>query len=391
MPRLQRRALPAQDDELGRHRARREQDGGVRRRADPGGGAVAAVRGCRQGLRVADEGFLPGAQRACADARGEPAGEPPVPDARDEAAASSSGQGTGRGQPGFLDRPRGELLGRCADRRLRTQQPAGRHALRPARVEQVRARPARALDRPGRAGRAPARTDGPRRATRRRVGGVLQRRLEQGAALQPLRLRAPVPRAPLLRRRSAAPGLHAGALGHAAGPAGEDRRSRRPVDDPGVRRVYYRLVAGARDDRRQDAHALRAERGADGALARALPRRATTASTRLPGYDDAHGRESVRDLRGAAGRRALPLHARGGGVHDHGLHQGPGLPRAARARRDPTTASGSPSSTPTDDYDDAMSAMLAREAQPAAPAQRQQRRAPADLVEAVRASWKTST
>ena len=52
------------------------------------------------------------------------------------------------------------------------------------------------------------------------------------------------------------------------------------------------------------------------------------------GLQRRHRGQSVRDLRGAAGRRALPLHARRGRVHDHGLHQGPGVPRPDGAQRD---------------------------------------------------------
>ena len=68
LPRLLRRALPAQDDQLGRIGARREQDAGVRPEPAAGGAAIAPLRRCRQGIGVAGTRLLAGAQRTSAHA-----------------------------------------------------------------------------------------------------------------------------------------------------------------------------------------------------------------------------------------------------------------------------------------------------------------------------------
>ena len=125
-------------------------------------------------------------------------------------------------------------------------------------------------------------------------------------------------------------------LVRSATPPGQPLRliaTRRPVDDPGVERVYYRLVPERETivAKTHMPYALGA--AADGALARAVPRRARTRWSACPAT--ARTRPPIRSPTFAAlpVARALPLHARRGRVHDHGLHQGAGVSRPDGAQR----------------------------------------------------------
>ena len=156
--------------------------------------------------------------------------------------------------------------------------------------------------------------------------------------------------------------LPAGALAHAARASRSTDRDARPFDDPGVDRVYYRLRPRARDHRRQDAHAVRAGR------ARAWRAGARCSSTRryavqrLPSY----GAETASNPFVAF--RELPVDARyrfmldEARVHDHGLHQGPGVSRPGGAQRDQGSLLGRSSSRLRSGSDAAQSALLARDA-----------------------------
>jgi hypothetical protein len=115
-----------------------------------------------------------------------------------------------------------------------------------------------------------------------RLGSFSERQLAEATPGQPLHLRAPVPGAPLFRHD---PQHHFFRLVRSRTPPGQPIDlvvSRRPYDDPGVERVYYRLSVSG-DDRRQDAHALCARTEAHGALAD-LFLKPTTRSTELPSY-----------------------------------------------------------------------------------------------------------
>ena len=110
--------------------------------------------------------------------------------------------------------------------------------------------------------------------------------------------------------------------------------SRRPVDDPGVARVYYRLAGSARRSSPRRTCPMRSN-AARMARWRELFFDPPYAVDRLPGYDDAD--TAANPFLTFA---ALPVQARyrfmldEAAVHDHGLHQGTGVPRPDGARRD---------------------------------------------------------
>ncbi len=178
------------------------------------------------------------------------------------------------------------------------------------------------------------------------VGAVSQRRLAQGAADEPLPVRAPVPRPPGVRGRCREQRVPHRPFHHRTRCAGRGRGDAATLRRPrrGARVLPAR--AGARDPARQDAHALPAVAGAHGQVPRLVPRcrlpRRRAAVVR-PGA----GVEPVHQLRRDPARFALSLPARRGRVLHHELHQGPGLPRPGGGGRDRGSASGSSSSTPS--------------------------------------------
>ena len=121
-------------------------------------------------------------------------------------------------------------------------------------------------------------------------------RRPEGAAHEPLHLRALVPGAPVLRRpaRRASTSTWCARARRPAQPI-DIIATRRPYDDPGVPRVYYRLrrVDETLVAKTHMPYAL--ERRADDAAARAVPRRRATRSRSLPSYDD-RDRRPIRSL-----------------------------------------------------------------------------------------------
>ena len=147
-----------------------------------------------------------------------------------------------------------------------------------------------------------------------------------------------------------------GALAYAerCSPSTRSRRGARSTTQV-TSAFYYRLLRRDEHGARQDAHALRAERTAHGALACAVSRRPPTRSRRC--RRTSRGWRPIRSppFTTLPVRVALSLHARRGRVHPDGLHQGPGVSRARSRSTSSKTASGSPSSIP-------MSAALEHEA-----------------------------
>ena len=137
-------------------------------------------------------------------------------------------------------------------------------------------------------------------------------------------------------------------------------RSRRPVDDPGVERVYYRLVP-ERETIVAKTHMPYALGAARMARWRALFLDAPYAVDRLPGYDDATAANPFATF------AALPVGARYRFMLEEaeftimGFVKGPVCrgQLAVDVIRDRFWVAFL---APTDDYDDAMSALLAREA-----------------------------
>ena len=78
--------------------------------------------------------------------------------------------------------------------------------------------------------------------------------------------------------------------------------TRRPYDDPGVERVYLPARARTRSASRQDAHALRAQRGTHGEVPRAGSSIRRTRSAALPSYDADTSSNPFAAFRDAAGR-----------------------------------------------------------------------------------------
>ena len=108
--------------------------------------------------------------------------------------------------------------------------------------------------------------------------------------------------------------------------------TRRPYDDPGVARVYYRLVP-ERETIVAKTHMPYALGPSRMAKYRSWFLAPTYTVAALPSYD-ADGRlQSVRGVSRPAARRPLSLHARRSRVLRNELHQGAGVPRPARARR----------------------------------------------------------
>ena len=195
------------------------------------------VRRRAAALAVAREGLLPGAERALAHARGPARRQPAVPDAGAEAAAPAAGRaGAGRRLRLFA-RPRAGLPAHRAVRGPCAQVAAGRHALRPAGAGCARGGRHRTLAAGRRALRGRRAADGRAAPAGAGLGGVPQRDVAEGAADEPLPVRAPVPRAPVLRGRCHAPRLPPGALEHAAGPAAADHRHAPALRRPGRRRA----------------------------------------------------------------------------------------------------------------------------------------------------------
>ena len=178
------------------------------------------------------------------------------------------------------------------------------------------------------------------------LGGFPERRLEQGAADEPLPVRAPVPGPPALRRRCHAPRLPSGAVEHAAGPADAAHRVAPAVRRPRRRALLVPARARARSHPGQDPHALCAEPGAHGQVPALVPRPTRCASA------------SCRPMRSrwratpSSPSAQLPVDARyrflldEAAVLHHELHQGPGVPRADGGGRHRGPLLGRASPTP---------------------------------------------
>ena len=135
LPWLLRRTLPAQARRLGGHRARRQQAARLRRHACARRRSDTPVRGCAAAFAVARQGLPPGIERARAHGAGEPGGQRAAPCAGAEAEASLARRpGAGQGIR-CLAGPLQQLPQHRGVRRLRAQVAAGRHALRPARLD----------------------------------------------------------------------------------------------------------------------------------------------------------------------------------------------------------------------------------------------------------------
>ncbi len=158
VPRLLRRALPAQARRLGGRRARRQHRDRLRRRPPRRGPHDPALPRRAPALRVAEEGLLPRAERARADTRGQPRGERALPQPRPQARPSAARRRGAAQAIRFLARPEAVLPAHRRVRVLREPVPAGGNAVRPAR-----ARPARVRD----ASRAGSRRARPTRVPRR--------------------------------------------------------------------------------------------------------------------------------------------------------------------------------------------------------------------------------
>ena len=109
--------------------------------------------------------------------------------------------------------------------------------------------------------------------------------------------------------------------------------TRRPYDDPGVARPYYRLQRNTRDAGVEDAHGVCAEREAHADAGRHCSWTPDYTVDRTAGLQDGRCVQSVPDVPGDSGEEPLSVHDRRSAVHDHGFHQGPGVPRTDRARR----------------------------------------------------------
>ncbi len=109
--------------------------------------------------------------------------------------------------------------------------------------------------------------------------------------------------------------------------------TRRPYDDPGVARVYYRLRRMVETPLAKTLmpYALNAPR-----MARLKEwfLDAPYEVTALPSYAPETASNPFVTFRAVADQRALPFHARRSAVHADGLHQGAGVPRAGGAQRD---------------------------------------------------------
>ena len=137
LPRLLRRTLPAQARCLGGHRARRQHRARLRCRPRARRRSNPLVRRRAAAVGVAREGLSRGAERALADAAGQSRGRIDVPHAGSEAQTSAAHR-PGAG-PGVrrLDGPQEQLSAHRGIRHLRAQVAAGRHALRPTRLERA--------------------------------------------------------------------------------------------------------------------------------------------------------------------------------------------------------------------------------------------------------------
>ncbi|NJN40814.1 MAG: hypothetical protein HC807_08430 [Gammaproteobacteria bacterium] len=214
----------------------------LRRRSPGRGPADAAVRGCAAALRVAQEGLYRHPERASADRGGQPCGERAPPQPRAQARSPVTRRRGASQAVRFLARPDAVLPDHRAVRVLRTAVSAGRNALRTAGARPARIRHDHTLDRGWRALRGFRAAARRRDARSTRVGKVPQRRLAERAADEPLSVRAPVSGLPVLRVRSGAPLLPGRAVENAPGEPVAPIATRRPYDDPGVPREYYRLV-----------------------------------------------------------------------------------------------------------------------------------------------------
>ena len=108
--------------------------------------------------------------------------------------------------------------------------------------------------------------------------------------------------------------------------------TRRPYNDPGVSRVYYRIrehnetiVAKTHMPYRLDRERMQRWQ--------TLFHRRQYDVTELPSYDEQTASNPFLTFQRIAGSFALRVHARRGPVHDHGIYQGTGLPRAGRTER----------------------------------------------------------
>jgi hypothetical protein len=264
LPQLLRRPVPDAAVLARRRGSRRDESRGLRWGAAEADGAHTAVRRRHEHRRMAPPGFLLRAARR-RSTRGSPvvdgahAAARPLPSAAGEREAAEVG--------GPRPRPCAELREGFGVRRVRKRSPLRRHAVRPRPALGPRVRDAGSVASVRRhpAGRRRRGTKGGR-SVRRRLGGLPKRRLYQATCHLALPLRAPVLGPPALPRRRPRPVLSHGPLTHPE--RARDRRNRdcSPLRPTGHRALLLSAAAVPFDDRRQDPHALRAQRRQDGAL-----------------------------------------------------------------------------------------------------------------------------
>ena len=188
-------------------------------------------------------------------------------------------------------------------------------------------------------GRRPA-SRAPRRSPRRLSASIaeweafLERAVAEEPARGALHLRAPLPgAASTSKERGEDDVLPTRALAHAERREVDEIPTRRPFDDPGGRARLLPLRPAHGAPAREDAHALPRSSAARLRRWKELFLAPKYVVGPAPGLRARGRRESVRAFQVIPVELALPLHARRGRVHDDGVHQGAGLPRAGGARR----------------------------------------------------------
>ena len=245
LPRLQRRALPAQPRFPCRRDARRQSRAGLRDARACHAADTAVLRRAEQ-RGVARERLPPGAQRARGDARGRARGRRALPHAAPE--AEDSGPGRRRAAQGplrLLPRPGAAVPGDRGHGRLRAQAPGMGHAVRAAGAA------ARPSTKRSRAGSRPARRPRPRHRCRRRTSSASRAGRPSST---PTASRRTWPAATSSSTGSSRTSISTTCpseygdeffeLVRSRTPPGQPIEviaTRRPYDDPGVPRAYYRL------------------------------------------------------------------------------------------------------------------------------------------------------